>query len=53
MTLHVRVTPSEDHDNLLQRIQEYLLKHHNIGHATIQTEYQLCIVKEKILISVN
>ncbi|WP_339058191.1 CDF family zinc transporter ZitB [Candidatus Regiella endosymbiont of Tuberolachnus salignus] len=42
MTLHVRVTPPQDHDNLLQRIQQYLLKHHNIGHATIQTEYQSC-----------
>ncbi|AWK13760.1 CDF family zinc transporter ZitB [Candidatus Fukatsuia symbiotica] len=42
MTLHVQVAPPNDHDDLLQRIQQYLLTHYNIAHATIQTEYQHC-----------
>ncbi|CNL03307.1 zinc transporter ZitB [Yersinia mollaretii] len=42
MTLHVQVIPPRDNDELLQRIQHYLLHHYNIGHATIQMEYQGC-----------
>ncbi|MEN3258874.1 CDF family zinc transporter ZitB [Sodalis endosymbiont of Spalangia cameroni] len=42
MTLHVQVIPPRDHDGLLHRIQDYLLEHHHIGHATIQMEYQRC-----------
>lgn len=42
MTLHVQVIPPRDHDELLQRIQHYLLHHYQIGHATIQMEYQHC-----------
>ncbi|CND98525.1 CDF family zinc transporter ZitB [Yersinia nurmii] len=42
MTLHVQVIPPRDHDDLLQRIQHYLLHHYQIGHATIQIEYQHC-----------
>lgn len=42
MTLHVQVIPPRDNDELLQRIQRHLLHHYNIGHATIQMEYQGC-----------
>lgn len=42
MTLHVQVIPPRDNDELLQRIQRHLLHHYNIGHATIQMEYQSC-----------
>ncbi|CNI36594.1 CDF family zinc transporter ZitB [Yersinia pekkanenii] len=42
MTLHVQVIPPLDNDELLQRIQHHLLHHYNIGHATIQMEYQHC-----------
>ncbi|MGL9722262.1 MAG: hypothetical protein ACR5LH_00565, partial [Sodalis sp. (in: enterobacteria)] len=42
MTLHVQVIPPRDHDGLLHRIQDYLLEHYHIGHATIQMEYQRC-----------
>lgn len=42
MTLHVQVIPPRDNDELLQRIQHHLLHHYNIGHATIQMEYQGC-----------
>ncbi|MCG8156851.1 CDF family zinc transporter ZitB [Brenneria goodwinii] len=42
MTLHAQVIPPYDHDALLNRIQDYLLKHYQIGHSTIQMEYQRC-----------
>ncbi|WP_145560358.1 CDF family zinc transporter ZitB [Yersinia bercovieri] len=42
MTLHVQVIPPRDNDELLQRIQHHLLHHYNIGHATVQMEYQGC-----------
>ncbi|MEQ9886818.1 CDF family zinc transporter ZitB [Pectobacterium zantedeschiae] len=42
MTLHAQVVPPHDHDALLRRIQEYLLTHYQIEHATIQMEYQRC-----------
>ncbi|MEQ6967587.1 CDF family zinc transporter ZitB [Pectobacterium polaris] len=42
MTLHAQVIPPHDHDALLRRIQEYLLKHYQIEHATVQMEYQRC-----------
>ncbi|MCL6349765.1 CDF family zinc transporter ZitB [Pectobacterium polaris] len=42
MTLHAQVVPPHDHDALLRRIQEYLLKHYQIEHATVQMEYQRC-----------
>ncbi|QDX98176.1 CDF family zinc transporter ZitB [Pectobacterium carotovorum subsp. carotovorum] len=42
MTLHAQVVPPHDHDALLRRIQEYLRKHYQIEHATIQMEYQRC-----------
>ncbi|KYP97606.1 zinc transporter ZitB [Sodalis-like endosymbiont of Proechinophthirus fluctus] len=42
MTLHVQVIPSRDQDRLLHHIQNYLLEHYHIGHATIQIEYQRC-----------
>ncbi|QCR36723.1 CDF family zinc transporter ZitB [Nissabacter sp. SGAir0207] len=42
MTLHAQVVPPHDHDALLHRIQHYLLDHYQIGHATIQMEYQHC-----------
>lgn len=42
MTLHTQVIPPRDHDDLLQRIQHHLYHNYNIGHATIQIEYQHC-----------
>ena len=42
MTLHVQVIPPMDNDELLHRIEHHLLHHYNIGHATIQMEYQQC-----------
>ncbi|ACX88822.1 cation diffusion facilitator family transporter [Pectobacterium parmentieri WPP163] len=42
MTLHAQVVPPHDHDALLRRIQEYLLKQYQIEHATVQMEYQRC-----------
>lgn len=42
MTLHVQVVPPHDHDALLGRIQHFLVHHYEIGHATIQMEYQPC-----------
>jgi cobalt-zinc-cadmium efflux system protein len=42
MTLHVQVVPPHDHDALLGRIQHFLEHHYEIGHATIQMEYQPC-----------
>lgn len=42
MTLHVQVVPPHDHDALLCRIQHFLAHHYEIGHATIQMEYQPC-----------
>lgn len=42
MTLHAQVIPPHDHDGLLRRIEAYLLKHYQIGHVTIQMEYQHC-----------
>lgn len=42
MTLHAQVIPPHDHDGLLRRIQAYLLEHYQIGHVTIQMEYQHC-----------
>lgn len=42
MTLHVRVIPPHDHDGLLDQIQHYLAEHYQIGHATIQMEYNGC-----------
>lgn len=42
MTLHVQVIPPHDHDGLLKRIQQHLLQKYQIGHATIQMEYQAC-----------
>ncbi|MDN6681802.1 MAG: cation transporter, partial [Enterobacterales bacterium] len=31
-----------DHDGLLDQIQHYLAEHYQIGHATIQMEYNGC-----------
>ncbi|PWC19160.1 CDF family zinc transporter ZitB [Brenneria roseae subsp. roseae] len=42
MTLHAQVIPIYDHDTLLKQIQAYLLKNYQIGHTTIQMEYQHC-----------
>ena len=42
MTLHVRVIPPHDHDGLLDQIQHYLAEHYQIGHATIQMEFNGC-----------
>ncbi|MFP1748061.1 CDF family zinc transporter ZitB [Lonsdalea quercina] len=42
LTLHAQVTPSDDHDALLQQIQDYLLQRYQIGHVTIQMEYRHC-----------
>ncbi|BFI69760.1 CDF family zinc transporter ZitB [Yersinia pseudotuberculosis] len=42
ITLHAQVIPPLDHDALLQRIQDYLLHHYRISHATVQMEYQHC-----------
>jgi cobalt-zinc-cadmium efflux system protein len=42
MTLHVQVIPPHDHDALLERIHHFLEHHYEIGHATIQMEYQPC-----------
>lgn len=42
VTLHVHVIPPYDHDALLQRIHRYLHQHYQIGHATVQMEYQPC-----------
>ncbi|PWC13709.1 CDF family zinc transporter ZitB [Brenneria roseae subsp. americana] len=42
MTLHAQVIPIYDHDTLLKQIQTYLLKNYQIGHTTIQMEYQHC-----------
>lgn len=46
MTLHAQVIPPHDHDGLLRRIQAYLLGHYQIGHVTIQMEYQHCDTPE-------
>ncbi|MFP1819673.1 CDF family zinc transporter ZitB [Lonsdalea quercina] len=42
LTLHAQVTPSDDHDALLQQIQDYLLQRYQIDHVTIQMEYRHC-----------
>ena len=42
ITLHVHVVPPHDHDALLHRIHHYLHEHYEIGHATVQMEYQSC-----------
>ncbi|WP_148051588.1 CDF family zinc transporter ZitB [Atlantibacter hermannii] len=42
MTLHVQVIPPHDHDALLGRIQHFLEHEYQVGHATIQMEYQPC-----------
>lgn len=42
MTLHAQVVPPYDHDALLYRIQSFLSEHYQIGHVTIQMEYQQC-----------
>ncbi|WP_409306288.1 CDF family zinc transporter ZitB [Pectobacterium sp. B1J-3] len=42
MTLHAQIIPPHDHDALLKRIQEYLRQNYQIGHTTIQMEYQHC-----------
>ncbi|WP_413734659.1 CDF family zinc transporter ZitB [Sodalis sp. RH21] len=42
MTLHAQVVPPYDHDALLHQIQDYLLDHYQIGHVTVQMEYQQC-----------
>ncbi|WP_414457362.1 CDF family zinc transporter ZitB [Enterobacter kobei] len=42
MTLHVQVIPPHDHDALLERIHHFLEHHYEIGHATVQMEYQAC-----------
>ena len=42
MTLHVQVVPPHDHDALLNRIQAFLQHKYNIGHVTVQMEYQPC-----------
>ncbi|WP_312142723.1 CDF family zinc transporter ZitB [Pantoea septica] len=42
VTLHVHVIPPYDHDALLQRIHRYLHQKYQIGHATVQMEYQPC-----------
>ncbi|STD18576.1 Zinc transporter zitB [Enterobacter asburiae] len=34
--------PPHDHDALLERIQHFLEHHYEIGHVTIQMEYQPC-----------
>ncbi|MFC3394982.1 CDF family zinc transporter ZitB [Brenneria rubrifaciens] len=40
MTLHAQVIPPYDHDALLRKIQAYLLENYQVGHTTIQMEYQ-------------
>ncbi len=42
LTLHVQVVPPYDHDGLLRTIHRYLHQHYQIGHATVQMEYQAC-----------
>ena len=42
MTLHVQVVPPHDHDGLLERIQHFLQHKYEIGHVTVQMEYQPC-----------
>ncbi|MFP1921990.1 CDF family zinc transporter ZitB [Lonsdalea quercina] len=42
LTLHAQVTPPDDHDALLQQIQDYLLQRYQIDHVTIQMEYHHC-----------
>ena len=42
LTLHVHVIPPYDHDALLGRIHAYLHQKYQIGHATVQMEYQPC-----------
>lgn len=42
MTLHAQVTPLQDHDAMLDKIQHYLQDKYGIGHATIQMEYGNC-----------
>lgn len=42
MTLHVQVIPPHDHDALLHRIHHFLAQEYQIGHATVQMEYQPC-----------
>jgi cobalt-zinc-cadmium efflux system protein len=42
LTMHVRVRPGADHDQVLQAIQEVLRRDHGIDHATIQIEPDGC-----------
>jgi cobalt-zinc-cadmium efflux system protein len=44
MTLHAVLAPSADADQILSRIQQWLLETHRIGHVTVQVEREGCEV---------
>lgn len=49
LTLHAQVIPNYQHDQLLQRIHQWLHSHYAIDHATVQIEYQPCEQTECLL----
>ncbi len=50
LTLHAQVIPNYQHDQLLQRIHQWLNSHYAIDHATVQIEYQPCPQTECLLV---
>lgn len=51
LTLHAQVIPNYQHDQLLQRIHQWLRSNYAIDHATVQIEYQPCPQMECLLMS--
>ena len=49
LTLHAQVIPNYQHDQLLQRIHQWLQSHYSVDHATVQIEYQPCPQMECLL----
>ena len=50
LTLHAQVIPNYQHDQLLQRIHQWLQSHYAIEHATVQIEYQPCSQMECLMV---
>ena len=46
LTLHARVIPNYQHDEILSRIHDWLKANYSIAHATVQLEYQECAQPE-------
>lgn len=49
LTLHAQVIPNYQHDQLLQRIHQWLQSHYSVDHVTVQIEYQPCQQTECLL----